>query len=56
MEGCKYYNAVRQIRLVFSPDDNGWYWQQTFGDWLTSKVFPTRQTAMAADEEDMEWG
>lgn len=55
MEGYELVIQSREIGLVYSPDDNGYYWQELYGDWLTSKVFPTKQEAMDADEEDMHW-
>ena len=55
MEGYELYIPSREIGLVYSPDDNGWYWQELFGDWKTSKVFETKQSALDADEEDMCW-
>ena len=55
MEGYEMVLHSRQIGLVYSPDDNGYYWQELFGEWLCSKIFATRAEAMSADEEDMEW-
>ena len=34
------------MRLVFSPDDGGWYWQAY--DWTTSQLFATEEEARAA--------
>ena len=56
LDNYEVYIPHRDIGLVYSPHDNGHYWEECFGDWLTSKVFATKEEAMAADEEDMEWG
>jgi hypothetical protein len=55
MDGYEYIDNQKRIGLVYSPDDNGWYWQKLFGDWLTSQIFNNRQAAMRADEKDMYW-
>ena len=39
MNGYQAYDSIRQAGLVYSPDDEGYYWKETFGDWRTSKVF-----------------
>lgn len=31
--------------LVYSPDDNGWYWER-FDDWATSQLFETNAEAI----------
>ena len=56
LENYEYYIPHREIGLVYSPDDGGYYWQELYGEWLTSKIFPTKDEAMKADEVDMEWG
>jgi len=55
MEGYEIYIWSRQIGLVYSPDDAGYYWEETFGDWLQSKLFKTKEEAVNADESEMEW-
>ena len=55
LENYEYYMPGREIGLVYSPDDGGYYWQELFGDWAVSKLFKTKQEAMDANEEDMEW-
>ena len=46
------------MRLVHSPDDNGWYWER-FSDWKTSPIFPTKEMALNAQRTgqlfEMEW-
>ena len=55
MKGYEFVIQSKQIGLVYSPDDNGYYWQELYDDWLVSKVFPTKEEAIKADEEDMQW-
>lgn len=55
IEGYEHYIRSRQIGLVYSPDDNGYYWEETYGNWRHSKLFATKEKAMAADEDKMEW-
>ena len=54
-EVFEHYIESREIGLVYSPDDGGWYWQETFGDWLVSRLFDTKEQAMNADDDEMEW-
>lgn len=35
------------MKLIYSPDDNGYYWQR-FSDWATSQLFQTPKEAMQA--------
>lgn len=35
------------MKLVFSPDDNGWYWQR-YSDWKTSQLFKSEEEAQQA--------
>ncbi len=34
------------MRLIYSPDENGWYWERR--DWKTSQLFPTEEAARLA--------
>lgn len=44
------------MELVYSPDDNGYYWQR-YSDWATSQVFADIKQAYAARRAGMlEWG
>ncbi len=44
------------MQLIYSPDDEGWYWQQLHGDWPCSQLFATEAEAKAARDESMlEW-
>lgn len=35
------------MKLIYSPDDNGWYWER-YSDWKVSQVFPDKKAAMRA--------
>ena len=41
-----------EIRLIYSPDDNGFYFER-FNDWKTSQVFPTKMEAWKALRDDL---
>lgn len=40
-------SVTRNLDLVKSPDDNGWYFQR-LTDWRTSQLFPTHEEATKA--------
>ena len=43
------------MELIYSPYDNGWYWQR-HSDWATSQVFATKREAQqAARHKLLEW-
>jgi len=43
-----YYQLRRErMKLIFSPDDNSWYWQR-YSDWKTSQLFKTEEEARQA--------
>ena len=35
------------MRLVYSPDDSGWYFER-FSDWATSQLFKSQSLALFA--------
>lgn len=35
------------MHLIYSPDDNGYYWER-FSDWKTSQIFNTQKDAIVA--------
>jgi len=39
------------MNLIFSPDDNGYYFQR-FSDWKTSQLFKTEKEAIKARKEN----
>jgi hypothetical protein len=55
-DGCEAYVPHRDIALWYSPDDNGYYWQELYGEWLTSRAFKSFREAWTATEEEMCWG
>lgn len=39
------------MKLIYSPDDGGYYWQQSGPtDWRTSQLFKTREAAIRAQQ------
>lgn len=57
-DGYEDFIPEKEIGLLPLPDGSGWYWEQAYGDWLTSRVFVTKEEAVEAIEqdEDMKWG
>ena len=46
---------MKDMQLVYSPDDNGWYWQR-YKDWKTSQIFRTELEALKAKEKNkLKW-
>ncbi len=42
------------MRLIYSADDNGWYWEDE--NWRTSQVFGTREDAIKARKQgELRW-
>ena len=39
------------MKLIYSPDDNGYYWQR-YGDWKVSQLFATIAEANHAQVHD----
>lgn len=39
------------MRLIYSPDDLGWYWERH--DWKTSQIFDTPDDALWAKRHNM---
>lgn len=40
-----------EMQLIYSPDDNGYYWQR-FEDWKVSQIFFTEGDAIRAKQTD----
>ena len=45
-------NEIAGLQLIWSVDDQGYYWQETFNDWRTSQLFPDLKTALDSLENN----
>ena len=47
--------VTKEIDLIFSYDDQGWYFQRAT-DWKVSQLFPFKELAMETYRDDkLEW-
>lgn len=42
---------MADTHLVYSKDDNGWYWER-YADWWCSQLFTSRDAALQAMQDD----
>lgn len=43
-------------QLIYSEEEEGWYWQQTFGAWQVTWLYDTIEDAITAmNENKLEW-
>lgn len=44
------------MALIYSPDDQGWYWERRYTDWKVSQLFNSKPDALLAKMKGMlEW-
>jgi len=52
----EYVNRDRPCDLIYSQDEEGWYWQRQFGDWKVSWLYDTAGEAVEAmNKNEVEW-
>lgn len=52
----EYVNRDRPCDLIYSEDEEGWYWQKQFGDCKVSSLYETAGEAVnAMSENKIEW-
>lgn len=43
-------------QLIYSEEEEGWYWQQTFGEWKVTWLYDTIEEAVTAmNQRTLEW-
>lgn len=51
------YTEYNGLHLIYSKDDDAWYFQEPFGNWKVSQHFPTDIEAKRAEAYGkLEWG